>query len=182
MVNKWIEENWSLIESIAKRVLKGRFREGISSYYIHLHEKNKIPPNPPVHIYYFMKNLDKGNSEINYIPVTFRGEDAQILNVVVSEWNKIEMMIDLDDEMLVDFLHNNTNNEKWIKIYEVMFSNKIELDMFETILFDYIFNKGWSIRKISEVTGNGPSYTYQLRKKLILKIREAIKNNDIKSE
>lgn len=178
MVNQYINDNYELIETIAKRVLKARFREGISSYYLHIYDKNKVPPNPPVHIYYYMKNLEKPNSEINYTPVTFKlGVDDAPEIAVEEGWKKVEMMIDLDDEMLVDFLMNNTNNDKWLKIYEVMYSKKVELDMFENILFDYIFVKGWSIRKISAITGNGPSYTYQLRRRLIDKIKTAIIND-----
>lgn len=175
MVNKYIESNWGLIESIAKRVLKGRFREGISSYYMHMVKKNKLPKNAATHIYYYMLNLDKSRSDINYIPVMFRGGDIDNVKIGYDEWVKVDMMMDLNDAKLVDFLINNANNEKWIKIYEVLFSEKIKLNMFENILFDYIFNKGLSIRKIAKLTGNGDSYTYDLRKKLINKIREALK-------
>jgi phage antirepressor YoqD-like protein len=122
-----------------------------------------------------MENLSKSSSEINYIPVTLKNGDLENINIAYDEETKrVEMMIDLGDEKLVDFLLNNTNNIKWIKIWEVMYVNKIEMDMFETILFDYIFNKGYTIRKISAITGNGISYTYELRKKLLDKIRAAV--------
>jgi len=177
MVNDYIKDNWNIIETISKKVLKERFREGISAYYIHLHKKNIMPSKPAVHVYYFMKNLQRPNSEINYTPVTLKCSDDGLEIVDSSnDYKKIEMMIDLNDEALVDFLVNNHNSDKWIKIYEVVYSKKIELDMFENILFDYVLIKGWSIRKISEVTGNGRSYTYQLRKKLLDKLKLAITN------
>lgn len=117
-INDYIQKNYKLIENISKRILKDRWREGISSYFIYLYDKGVLPPNPATNAWYFMNNLSKPNSEINYMPVTLKGtlEEDQ------ASWNqidRIDLEIDLEDEKLIDFLLNTEQNELWIRIYQV---------------------------------------------------------------
>ena len=175
MINKWINENIKTLESISKRVLFNRWREGLSEYYFYLDRRGDIPKNPERHFYYFMTNLKKGNSAINYTPKTLKGDDLdyEINDDGYSE-RKNEMMIDLDDEVAVDFLLNNENNERWLKIYDLVYRKGLDLDLFEKILFEYIFIDGMSIRDIVKITGNSQDYIYKQRKKLIEKIKNKI--------
>lgn len=170
-----------MIERTAKIVLKERFREGISNYYLHLIEKQNIPENPKSHCYYYMVNINKPSGELNYQSIKgleFGSMDIEeAINIGSDDSVKIDMMIDLGDEQMVDFLINNDDSRKWIEIYGVMYGGTVKMDIFERILFDYIFNKGLSISKISQKTGNGKSYTYQLRKKLLEKLKASINNN-----
>jgi hypothetical protein len=171
--NKYIENNWQLFTEISKRVLNGRWGEGLSEYSLYLLESNKVPPNPPVHCYYYMKNLSKSNSKINYKPLTFQNKlDFDIVGEDPED--EINMRIDFNDPELVDFLLHNELSDKWIKIFKVVHRGEVHLDLFEQILFEYIFLKGYSAKKISEITGNSVSWVFGKRKKLILKIKEKI--------
>jgi hypothetical protein len=176
LVNDFIIKNQSLIESISKKVLKDRWREGVSAYFIHLYDKNKVPTNIATNTWYFMVNLSKPNSEINYVPVTLKGsidsEDNQ--NISYTSIEEIEIRIDLVDERLVDFLLNNEQTDLWINIYDVFYKKKIKLDIFEEVIFDYVFNQGLTIREISKLTNNSPSWIYRQRKSLIEKIKICI--------
>lgn len=69
---------------------------------------------------------------------------------------------------------NNENNERWLKIYELVYRKGLEMNLFERILFQYIFLDGLSIRDIVKITGNSQDYIYKQRKKLIEKIRDKI--------
>jgi hypothetical protein len=175
MIDKWIKDEWKVLEITGKRVLRERWREGISEYYLYLVKRGDIPSNPHRHFYYFMVNLSKTSSAINYTPKTLKGSDL--------EWDlgdggmsamKLDMMIDLEDEVAVDFLMNNDNNERWLKIYDIVFRGGLEMDFFEKILFQYIFLEGMSIRDIVKITGNSQDYIYKQRKSLIKKIKEKI--------
>jgi hypothetical protein len=173
-INQYIQTNWELFTQISKKVLQSRWREGISEYYIHLIDKNKIPTNPPVHCYYFMQNINKPNGPLNYKPVTLKTSINDI--EVADHFNEDELDINIDfvDEELKDFLLHNTNSEKWIKIFKVVHRREVDLDLFETILFEYIFLNGYSAKHISEITGNSISWVFGKRKKLINKIKEKI--------
>lgn len=177
-IDIWINENYKQLEKLAKKYLNSRFGEAISAYYIYLIKKDAIPENPHRHFYYFIQNLLKSRSEINHIPIQLKS-NIEIENIEISdsslEEKRIELIIDLsDDEQIIDFLMNNPNNEKWLKIYEVINTKKLKLDIFEQILFDYVFIKGLSIAKISNITGNTQNYTWRLRKNLIQKIKDEI--------
>jgi hypothetical protein len=181
-LNNYFDLHYHKIEEIAKKVLKSRFREGISSYFIYLHNQDKLPARPYPHVYYFMCNLSKPNSEINYIPVTFKTFDSEeaeemMKNLPQNEDLEVELMmrIDLDDERLIDFLLHNDQNDKWIQIYKIMNEKRVELDLFEEIVFDYVFVQGLSIRDIAKITGNSASWCYRYRKSVIQKLRAAIK-------
>lgn len=169
-LSKWIKENWIMLERVSKLVLGERWREGVSEFYIYLEKTNKKPGER--FTYYFMMNLRRRNSAINYKPITF-GE-GEMPDIHVSPENAIDLMIDLDDEVAVDFLLNNENNERWLKIYNIVYRGGIELDLFEKILFEYIFLKGMSIRDIVKITGNSQDYIYKQRRKLIEKIKMEI--------
>lgn len=169
-INDYFDKNYKLIENISKRVLKDRFREGISSYYIYLHDKGEVPSNIATNAWYFMSNLSKPNSEINYMPVTLKNtlEEDQ---AYYSQIDRIDLEIDLQDEKLVDFLLNTEQNDLWIRIYQVFFEKRINFDIFEEVIFDYVFNQGLSIRDISKLTNNSPSWIYRQRKSVIDKIK-----------
>jgi hypothetical protein len=175
LINKWINDNWKLLEITSKKVLHNRWREGISEYYLYLIKRGSIPPNPERHFYYFMVNLNKSSSAINYTPKTLKGGD---LDYEFGDDNyserKGDMMLDLDDEVAVDFLLNNENNERWLKIYDLVFRGGLEMDLFERILFQYIFLDGLSIRDIVKITGNSQDYIYKQRRALIERIKEKI--------
>jgi hypothetical protein len=175
VINKWINENIKTLESISKKVLFDRWREGLSEYYFYLERKGTIPTNPEKHFYYFMTNLKKGNSAINYTPKTLKsnGSDFDVSDYSHTE-RKLDMMLDLDDEVAVDFLLNNENNERWLKIYDLVFRGGLEMDLFERILFQYIFLEGLSIRDIVKITGNSQDYIYKQRRALIEKIKNKI--------
>lgn len=176
-INDYFNKNYKLIENISKRVLKDRFREGISSYYIHLYEKNGVPLNIATNAWYFMTNLSKPQSEINYVPVTLKGtiHSKKVFEEQHHQkWNQIDIIdlkIDLEDERLIDFLLNNEQNQLWISIYEVFFEKRLQFDIFEEVIFDYVFNQGLSIRDISRLTNNSPSWIYKQRKSVIDKIK-----------
>ena len=175
MVDKWINDNIKKLESISKGVLFDRWREGVSEYYLYLVRRGSIPKNPQKHFYYFMTNLSRGNSSINYTPKTLKGSDLDYdLGDDGRYESKIDMMIDLNDEVAVDFLLNNENNERWLKIYDLVYRKGLDLDIFEKILFQYIFLDGMSIRDIVKITGNSQDYIYKQRKKLIEKIKNKI--------
>lgn len=174
------------MEQMAKRVLKTRWREGVSAYYIYLYDRQMVPANFHTNYYYFLVNLSKPQSEINYTPVVLRTSyDAETEGPNLREYNsykehiadpdnleaKLVLAIDLDDEVLIDFLLNNQNNERWIKLYQIFYEKKIELDLFEEIIFDYIFKQGLSIRQIAKLTNNSASWIYRYRKSLLDKIR-----------
>jgi len=174
-MNEWIEENYKMIETIAKRVLSDRYGEGISAYYLHLINKDKIPANPPVTTYYFMVNLKKPKSSINYQKFQHKIQTFTGYEVIEHNEEKLnDMKMDLQDPTMIDFLHNNDNNEKWVQIYEILYSKKINLDLFEQRLFDLIFYENLSIRSIAKLTQSSPSWVYQKRKSLLEKIREAL--------
>jgi hypothetical protein len=173
-VNEWFTENWDMIQRVAKDILGDRFREGISEYYITMIEKNKVPQSK-FHTYWFMRNLKLPNSKINYIPSVLKNsapDDFDIPDIDID--TKIDLMIDLNDEIIVDFLINNYNNEKWLKIYNAIYGRKINLDFFEEILFEYVFIDGLSISKIREITGCSQSFIYKMRKELIEKIKKEL--------
>jgi hypothetical protein len=183
-LDNFIEENYNSMEQISKRVLKSRWREGISSYYIYLYDKMKIPTNFHTNFYYFMINLSKPQSEINYVPVVLRSscdddkDNTSIIKENIADSVDLEatlmMQMDLEDEILIDFITNNHNNQKWIKIYEIFYEKKIELDLFEEVIFDYIFKQGLSIREIAKLTNNSPSWIYRYRKSLLDKIKAVL--------
>lgn len=180
-LNDAFENNLPKIEEIAKRVLIERWREGVNSYFFYLHNKAEVPTNWNTNCYYFMCNLKKPNSEINYIPVGFRSTtDEEQENLILTYRteddleNELMLRIDLEDERLVDFLLNNEQNDKWIMIYEILHQKKVKLDLFEEIIFDYVFNQGFSIRHIAKITGNSMSWCYRYRKSVIEKIKRAI--------
>lgn len=173
-INDYFDKNYKLIESISKRVLKGRFREGISAYYMYLYDRDTLPTNIATNVYYYMVNMSKPNSEINYSPVTLKGSINEDCHITTNIEDKIDLQIDLEDERLVDFLLNNEQTDKWIKIYEVIYLKKIELDLYESIIFDYVFSQGLSIRQIAALTNNSPSWIYKQRKAVIDKIKKAI--------
>jgi hypothetical protein len=183
-ISSIFESNWSKMEEMSKRILKDRWREGISSYYIHLSDRNKIPQNIFVNFYYFLVNLSKPQSEINYTPVTLRKSiyDDGIVSelygsIKVDVETEMMLKIDLGDDTLIDFLLNNHNNDKWIKLYKIFYEKKIELDLFEEVVFDYIFKQGLSIRQIAKMTDNHPSWIYRYRKSLLDKIKAALNEN-----
>lgn len=177
--NEFITKNYPKIVEIAKRVLKDKWRDGISSYYMHIQKKG-IGKNPIPYCYWYFNNLNRPYSELNYVPVTVRNDYDDInMNKYTynpeDEWN---MNIDLDNDILVDFLNNNKNNGKWIKIWKVIYDKKIEMDLFEEVIFDYIFKQGLSISEIAKITNNNKSWIYTYRKSLINKIKLAIEKND----
>lgn len=172
--------HYDKMREISKRVLKERWREGISSYYLYLYEKGEMPSNLYSHFYYFVVNLAKPSSEINYIPKVLRKntEDEEFyektMATIVDQDNLEEQLIlkiDLNDAVLEDFLVNNHNNQKWIRLYEIFYQKKLKLDLFEEVIFDYIFIQGLSIRQIAKLTNNSPSWIYRYRKSLIDKIK-----------
>lgn len=170
MINKWIEINWKDIERISRRILMSRWREGISEYYTNMERSGKEPTLK--HFYYFIKNLEKPNSAINYTPVGFRS--GKIPVVSVDDWKATDMRIDLGNEEAVDFLTNNSQNEKWLKIYNLIYRGGLKLNLFEKILFDYVFIQALSIREIVKITGNSQDYIYKQRRALIEKIKNEI--------
>lgn len=173
-VNEWFTNNYKLIERVAKDILGDRFGEGISEYYIYLVDNDTVPTSK-YYTYWFMKNLKLPNSKINYVPMVLRNavpEDFDIPDA--TNYSKIDLMIDLDDEIIVDFLINNYNNEKWLRIYNAIYGRKVQLNLFEEILFEYVFIQGLSIAKIREITGNSQSFIYKMRKELIEKIKKEI--------
>jgi hypothetical protein len=176
MVDEWITYNFETVQVISKKVLGARFGEGISEYYIYLTKRGSVPEYVEKHIYYFMMNLKRSNSAINYKSLTFQNSIPENFDVPDSgdELKKWDYLIDLGDEELVDFLVNNHNNDKWIKIWEVFYRNKVKFNLFEKIMFDYVFIKGFSIRKIQQITGNSQDFVYKMRKSLIQKIKEEI--------
>ena len=175
MINEWIQKEWKVLEAISKRVLFNRWREGISEYYLYLMNKNFIPANPERHFYYYMTNLSKPNSAINYVPKTLKTSDIEFdISDNGKETLKSDMMLDLNDEVAVDFLLNNENNERWLKIYDLVYRRGLKLDLFEKILFQYIFLDGMSIRDIVKITGNSQDYIYKQRRLLIEKIKSKI--------
>lgn len=178
------------MEQMSKRVLKSRWREGISSYYLHLYDKGVLPKNIGTNFYYFLLNLNKPSSQINYTPIVLRNSYDDMISdcglcykdILPSDDNleeSLTLKIDLEDDTLIDFLINNKNNEKWIKIYSIFHQKKIELDLFEEVIFDYVFKQGLSIRKIAELTNNSTQWVYMYRKSLIDKIKKMI-NEDSK--
>jgi hypothetical protein len=172
--NDYFIKNYNQIEYTAKLILRERWREGISEYYIYIVEGNKTPSRSG--LYYYLININKKRGKLNFV----KGQDKTDFNIEVEDLNisysddKTEMMMDLNDENIVDFLLNNPNNSKWLKIYEIVYEKKIELNLFEGIIFDYIFIDGFSIKEISAITGNSKSWTQQYRKSLIDKIKKAI--------
>lgn len=180
-INDYFDKNYKLIENISKRVLKDRFREGISSYYIYLYDKGEVPSNIATNAWYFMSNLSKPQSEINYVPVTLR-DTLDDNHEKGQSWNQLELIdlkIDLEDERLIDFLINNEQTDLWISIYEVFYKKQIDLDIFESIIFDYVFNQGLSIRDIAKLTNNSPSWIYRQRKSVIDKIKKVINEKKV---
>lgn len=172
-INTWFDKNYDSIENMAKILLKERFREGISEYYIHLVEKNKVPTSK-YHAYWYMKNLTQKNSKLNYQPIVLRGDLEGIEIGDSSEELKNDLRMDLKDERLVDFMINNDNNERWMKIYDIIYTKGIKMNLFEEILFEYVFIEGLSIAKIREITGNSQSFIYKMRKELIEKIKKEL--------
>jgi hypothetical protein len=173
-LNDWFQKNYSIIERTAKDLLYERYGEGVSEYYIHLINKDQIPISR-FHTYWFMKNLKLPNSKINYIPTVLRNAAPDDFDTPdTTDYSKIDLMIDLNDEIIVDFLINNYNNERWLKIYNSIYGNKIQLNLFEQILFEYVFINGYSISKIKEITGNSQSFIYKMRKELIEKIKREL--------
>ena len=170
-----------MIESISKMVLGDRFREGISSYYIHLHKKKLIPDDVNSHVYWFMYNLRKPQSELNYTPIVMRGDFIDDHYFGHNPEKELIMNIDIKDPILIDFLLNNKNTDLWIRIYDVVYNKKIDLNMFENIIFDYTFNKGMSVKDIAKITGNSYSWVYSFRRDVIKKIKNAVDgiNNNI---
>lgn len=174
-VEQWIKKEWKVLESISKKILHDRWREGISEYYIFLQKKNIIPPSEKF-TYYYMMNLRKSNSAINYIPKALNGVDLDYFELSDEGRTelKVHMMMDLNDEVAVDFLMNNENNERWLKIYNIVYRGGMELDLFEKIIFEYVFLKGMSIREIVSITGNSQDYIYKTRRALIDRIKEEL--------
>lgn len=170
-INDYFNQNYKLIENISKRVLKDRFREGMSSYYIYLYDKGEVPSNIATNAWYFMSNLSKPQSEINYVPVTLKGTLEEHHEQKWDQIEAIDLKIDLEDDRLIDFLINNEQNDLWISIYEVFFEKRLQFDIFEEVIFDYVFNQGLSIREISKLTNNSPSWIYRQRKSVIDKIK-----------
>lgn len=198
-VNDYFIVNFYQIEKICKKSLKSRYGEGISLYYDHLLKKGVPKKKLEESLYPFLTMIKKPNGSLNYRPKKILGysiddyiEEDHIhnnfdLNRVQYNIDKldveyvderIELMIDLKDEVLSDFLLNNPNNDKWIKIYRVIYDKKIKLDLFEEIVFDYMFNKGLTIKKISEITGNSRSWVQLYRKSLIEKIKKELDGNN----
>jgi hypothetical protein len=175
-INDWITYNYQLILQISKKILRDRYCEGISSYYLHLYKKKEIPKNAGSHIYYYMNYLLKPKSDINYSSNMFKNQQLvgdEVYDDMMDA--KIDLNIDFDDnDELIDFLLNNDNSKKWIKIYEILYTNKVELDIFEKSLFDYIFQDGLSVRQVATLTNSSVSWIYQKRVELIKKIKDAI--------
>jgi hypothetical protein len=172
--NQYIINNYTKIEEISKRVLKGRWREGVSSYYLYMIEKTIEPKNINTNCYYYMVNLDKPNGELNYLPIALRDSESEDCEYGEDIETKLDMMIDLDNEELVDFLINNDQSDNILKIYKILYEKKLELNLFEQVVFDYVFKDGLSIQKIANITGNSKSWIYRFRKDLITKIKENI--------
>ncbi len=162
---------------IAKRVLQERYAEGISELYLHLQEKGILPPKPYSYVYWFFVNLNKRRGKLNF-------DSDFLLNYQVDvdgssppsydpgmEW---DLALDLKDPVLIDFLLNNHNNQKWTQIYRIIYDKQIELNLFESIMFEYVFLQGLSIREIQKITGNSFSWVYQYRKSLIEKIKKSL--------
>jgi hypothetical protein len=173
MTNDWIKKNFNILKRISKNILKERWMEGISEYYIWSIENDGVLNER--HFYYFMWNLKRGNSKINYIPSGFKGHDGDIEDFGDRrDLDKVDLMMDLGDEVAVDFLLNNENNERWLKIYEVVYKGGLDMNFFEKILFEYIFLEGLSIRDIVKITGNSQDYIYKQRKRLIERIKSKL--------
>ena len=163
-----------VIESIAKKAIGNRWREGVSLYYLHLYEKNYIPKNVEVYTWFFMKNINKPSGKLNYKKKLEKTYDYEIPEVHVDIEDLLDMNIDLKDENIIDFLTNNPNTDSWIKLYKIIYKGEIQFNLFEEIMLDYILS-GLSIKEISKITGNSISWVYQYRKNLIDKIKERIK-------
>jgi hypothetical protein len=174
-IDTWFKENYKSIERVAKDLLGDRFGEGISEYYIYLIDKDVVPTTK-YYTYWFMKTLTKSNSKINYQPVGFRliNNEYVVERSDSDDIKRSDLKLDLGDDTLVDFMMNNPNNDKWLRIYELIYSKKIKMDLFEEILFEYVFIDGLSIRKIVKITGNSKTSIYQMRKELIKKIKEKL--------
>jgi len=170
-LNEWFTQNYKLIEAQARQVLRDRYAEGISLYYEYLYTTNKIPEDLKKNCYNHFKNYAKPNSPLNYIPVTLKGNLDDLESPVESPELEWDLQLDLKNEEAIDFLLNNKNNEKWMKIYETVYRKHIDLNLFENILFDYVFIQGLSIREISVITGSSTSFIYKIRKELINKIK-----------
>ena len=179
-VNDYFIVNFYQIEKICKKSLKSRYGEGISLYYDHLLKKGVPKKKLEESLYPFLTMINKPNGKLHYHPKKILGTKVEDFDNIDVEYldERIELMIDLKDERLVDFLLNNPNNDKWTKIYRIVYDKKIKLDLFEEIVFDYMFNKGLTIKKISEITGNSRSWVQMFRTSLIKKIKEALKNDN----
>ena len=157
---------------IAKRGLGDRYGEALSSYYMDLY-KNGLPKykNGFAHFYFFITNLRKPMSEINYIPKPLLN-DLTGVDVSYDPMVKVELEIDLQDDKLVDFFMNNPYNDKWMCLYKT--KENLSLDIFEDIIYEMVFIDGLSVREIAKLTNNSPSWVYQYRKRVIQKIKDGL--------
>ncbi len=156
---------------ISKRVLKDKWGEGISEYYLILRKSKQLPLYPLPHFYSTMKVLSNSTSPINYKPVTIRHE-LQPNEPYYSPMDETELLIDLGDEAIVDFFLNNPYNDKWVRIWSAI--RHLKLNIFEEVIYDYVFIKGYSIDKISKITDIPKSSVYRFRTQLIQKIKDKI--------
>lgn len=177
-INDYIVKNYTKIEHIFKHQLGDRYAEGISELYIHLH-KTGIIPKDTKWIWYFAINMKLSNSKLNYKPrvggyeISYL-EDEEVKDYISDETTKNMIKIDLGSDELVDFLVNNGSSEYWIKIYDVIYGNKMKMNIFESSLYEMVFEMGWGIRKIAEITGLSVRFVYIIRKTLIKKIKNYI--------
>lgn len=168
-----IVSDYREIEAMAKRLAVGQWREAISELYITIHKKGIKPDKK--WIYWFFKNITKVNSPLNYKPIAFRGDEInEDLGGTWEQFNEVDIEIDTGSKEIVDFLINHENKDKWIKIWNIVYKKDIKLDLFEKILFEYIFIQGLSIRDIVKITGNSQNYIYEQRRALISKIKKEI--------
>jgi len=172
-VATYFVNNYNIMETISKKLLKSRFREGLSLYYIHLHKKKETPVYLEGSITQFIKNINKPNGDLHRSPVNLSYIDYD-LGQSEDPTEKMDMMLDIKDEMIIDFLLNGKNNDKWIKIYDVIYNKKLELNMFESIVYDYVFIKHMSISQISAITGNSRTWVQTYRKQVIQKIKDKL--------